>query len=202
MSLQNHHCFADVQGCCLEWYGACRNLLWHVVSLASLKATSVFGRWLLLVLIMPPCSRCLDTFNKFFFNIFYKSVNFVLLHAQWDGFFTFPSISPINYHHQIEGFCQGLGVGSSGCFCHHRGEGFFFINRISCFWVASRKTVPEVLHSRSWRSKSHLSTPNKSQEAGIFQDLVRSFLTKADLLPLASEVFEWCAAGFQIWEEL
>lgn len=76
---------------------------------------------------------------------------------------------------------------SSECFCHGRGEEFFFIDRISCFWVTSRKSVTEVLHSRSWRSKSHLSTQNKPQEVGIFKALVRSFLTKANLLPLASD---------------
>lgn len=78
-------------------------------------------------------------------------------------------------------------MASPECFCHGRGEGFFFINKISCFWVASRKSVPEVLHSRCCRSKSRLSTQIKPQEVGIFKDLVRTFLTKANLLPLASD---------------
>lgn len=166
-------------GTCFDTWYPC--LLWR-----RLQSLADGCCWHLLC-FLPPSSRCLDTFNKFFFNIFYKSVNFVLLHARWDCFFIFPSISPIQYHHQAEGLCQGLAVGSSGCFCHDREEGFIFTNRISCFWVASRKTVPEVLHSRSWRSKSHLSTQTKSQEAGIFHDLVRSFLTKANILPLASD---------------
>lgn len=76
---------------------------------------------------------------------------------------------------------------SSECFCHGRGEGFLFINRISYFWVASKKSVPEILHSKIWRSKSHLSTQTKLQEVGIFKDLVGSFLTKANLLPMASD---------------
>lgn len=96
---------------------------------------------------------------------------------------------------------------SPECSGHSKGQGFLSINRILCFWVASRQSVSGILHSRSWRSKSHLSAQPKPQEAGIFKVLVWSFLSKTNLLPLPfdqkeEKIFEWWSAGFQSWEDL
>lgn len=150
-------------------------------------------------------------FKKLFFNsltirIFYKSLNLVLLQAQWHSFFMFLSIGPINSHHQTGRFCQGLTHRVIWMLWSQQGTGIL-INRILCSCVASRTSVSGVLHSRSWRSKSHLSAQLKPQEAGIFKVLVRSFLSKANRLPLPFEqneekIFQWWSAGFQTWEDL
>lgn len=53
----NHRCFANGEGCCLESYDACRNLLGHLISLAALEELQCFGRLVVLIILLASMLR-------------------------------------------------------------------------------------------------------------------------------------------------